>query len=221
MTKESQMSSEQMRAQMLELADAGTRHGTRLTAQLDKPDWRPSRAHIEQARNSIVKLAAQLRLAAQSAAPVGEPRPSLETRVRAETRIPLIKIAAACHRSKWQFSADEENRLPAAEARRLVQKAFYALHDIGDMANKAAEELWSAAPPPGTPQVREWQPIETNPFVSAKRFMITEGDRLAIPFVGFRIYETGPWFHDGFGEVYPTHWMELPDTSALAKPGDS
>lgn len=73
--------------------------------------------------------------------------PSLETRVRAETRIPLIKIAAACHRSKSQFSTDEESLLPAAEARRLVQKAFYALHDIGDMAHKAAEVLRSAQQP--------------------------------------------------------------------------
>lgn len=72
--------------------------------------------------------------------------PTLETRIRAKTRIPLIKIAAECHKSKWQFSHDEEEtRLPAAEARRLVRAAFNVLHNIGDMAHKAAEELRSAS----------------------------------------------------------------------------
>lgn len=69
------------------------------------------------------------------------------------------------------------------------------------------------------PTAQQWQPINTNPFVSAKRYLITEGDRLAIPFVGFRVYKAGPWFHDGFGEVYPTHWMDLPDTSSISSTG--
>jgi hypothetical protein len=40
-----------------ELAEAGLRHAEGLLAQLAKPDWKPSRSHIEQARNSIKKLA--------------------------------------------------------------------------------------------------------------------------------------------------------------------
>ncbi|RPJ20098.1 MAG: hypothetical protein EHM33_29150 [Chloroflexi bacterium] len=67
---------------------------------------------------------------------------------------------------------------------------------------------------PGTKDA--WQPIKTNPFVSAKRYLITEGNRLAIPFVGFRVYEDGPWWHDGGAQVYPTHWMDLPDTSSIS-----
>jgi hypothetical protein len=71
-----------------------------------------------------------------------EIRPTLETRIRAETRIPLIKIAAECHRRKWQFNIDDEAPLmKAAEARRLVNAAFYALHNVGDTAHKAAEAL--------------------------------------------------------------------------------
>jgi len=44
-----------------ELVDAGIRHAEGLTAQLAKPDWVPRRSHIEQARNSIAKLAGMLK----------------------------------------------------------------------------------------------------------------------------------------------------------------
>jgi hypothetical protein len=43
-----------------ELIDAALRHADGITAQLTKPDWEPSRAHIKQARNSIEKLAGLL-----------------------------------------------------------------------------------------------------------------------------------------------------------------
>jgi hypothetical protein len=82
--------------------------------------------------------------AAQAGQEPSEPGPSLETRVRAQMRIPLIKIAAECHRQKWRFSFDEEEkRLPAAEARGLVRAAFNVIHNIGDTAHKAAEALKS------------------------------------------------------------------------------
>lgn len=48
-------------SEKMELAEAGKRHADGLTAQLERLDWRPSRAHIEQARNSIEKLSAALR----------------------------------------------------------------------------------------------------------------------------------------------------------------
>lgn len=48
-------------SEKMELAEAGMRHADGLTAQLARLDWRPSRAHIEQARNSIKKLSAALR----------------------------------------------------------------------------------------------------------------------------------------------------------------
>ena len=49
---------------MLELVDAGLRHADGLSAQLEKPEWKPSRAHVEQARNSIKKLADLVRATA-------------------------------------------------------------------------------------------------------------------------------------------------------------
>jgi hypothetical protein len=49
------------REALLALAEAGLRHAEGLSAQLAKPDWEPGRAHIEQARNSIQKLAELLR----------------------------------------------------------------------------------------------------------------------------------------------------------------
>lgn len=52
----------------------------------------------------------------------------------------LTKIAADCHRSKWQFD-DSERTIPAAEARRLVRRAFDELHRIGDAAMKARDAL--------------------------------------------------------------------------------
>lgn len=48
---------EAQRAKFVALVEAGQRHADGLTAQLAKPEWRPSRAHAEQARNSIKKLA--------------------------------------------------------------------------------------------------------------------------------------------------------------------
>jgi len=65
--------------EMLELAEAGMRHGNGLAAQLAKPDWKPGRAHIEQARNTIYKLSAMLRLAAQADAPGGGPSVEIES----------------------------------------------------------------------------------------------------------------------------------------------
>jgi len=62
--------------EMLELVEAGTRHGNGLAAKLSEPDWKPSRAHIEQARNTIYKLSAMLRLVAQADAPTIDSVPS-------------------------------------------------------------------------------------------------------------------------------------------------
>lgn len=53
----------------------------------------------------------------------------------------LTAIAAECHRAKWQFSTGDDVRLPAAEARDLVMKAFDELHRIGDLALKARAAL--------------------------------------------------------------------------------
>jgi len=56
--------------QLRELADAGIRHAEGLTAQLDKQHWKPRRSHVEQARNSIAKLAAALRAVPAQQEPV-------------------------------------------------------------------------------------------------------------------------------------------------------
>ena len=60
----------------------------------------------------------------------------------------------------------------------------------------------------------EWQPIETAPFVSGKRYLLIESPGIEIPFVGFRYNFGGAWFHDGYDQVQPTHWMPLPQPPA-------
>jgi hypothetical protein len=52
----------------------------------------------------------------------------------------LTKIAAECHRAKWQFDFSDENRLPVGQARDIVKRAFAELHRIGDMALKLRNE---------------------------------------------------------------------------------
>jgi hypothetical protein len=56
----------------------------------------------------------------------------------------LTKLAAECHRAKWQFDVNSDQKLPAAEARRLVAKAFDELHRIGDLALKHRAALQEA-----------------------------------------------------------------------------
>jgi len=52
----------------------------------------------------------------------------------------LTKLAAECHRAKWQFDFSDENRLPVSQARDMVKRAFGELHRIGDMALKLKDE---------------------------------------------------------------------------------
>lgn len=56
----------------------------------------------------------------------------------------LTKIAAECHRSKWQFDLSEDYKPSAAAARSLIKKSFDELHRIGD----AVLKLRDAAPSP-------------------------------------------------------------------------
>lgn len=65
----------------------------------------------------------------------------------------LTKLAAECHRTKWQFDFSDENRLPIGQARDVVRRAFGELHRIGDLALKLRDE--SAAPPASSGEVRE------------------------------------------------------------------
>lgn len=55
----------------------------------------------------------------------------------------MTKIAAECHRAKWQFDFNDENRIPVRQAREMVKRAFDELHRIGDLALK----LRDAVPP--------------------------------------------------------------------------
>jgi hypothetical protein len=57
----------------------------------------------------------------------------------------LIRVAAECHRKKWQFDSGER-RLSVIDARNLVNIAFNELHRIGDMALKEKEALAALAP---------------------------------------------------------------------------
>lgn len=115
-----------------ELVDAALRHADGLTALLAKSDWKPGRAHIEQARNSIKKLADMLGTAQCS-----------------QERGDLTKIAAECHRAKWQFDFNDEIKIGMPVARRALVKAFEELHRIGDLALK----LRDASPVPSTPRI--------------------------------------------------------------------
>jgi hypothetical protein len=53
----------------------------------------------------------------------------------------LIKLAAECHRSKWQFGVDEESRPTRREAISLLNHAFDELHRIGDLAMQMKDAL--------------------------------------------------------------------------------
>jgi hypothetical protein len=48
----------------------------------------------------------------------------------------LTKIAAECHRAKWEFGLSEDFQPSKSSARALIANAFNALHRIGDMALK-------------------------------------------------------------------------------------
>lgn len=103
---------------------------------------------IKYVRDYLLGLRESMRTIAKT-----EKVPTLETKIRAQTRIPLIQIAAACHRAKWQFDFNDENRLPVRQARDMVKRAFGELHRIGDMAHKAAEALRSDSAAPSSPAV--------------------------------------------------------------------
>lgn len=56
-------------------------------------------------------------------------------------RSALTKLAAECHRAKWQFDLSEDYRPSAKAARALIEKAFDELHRIGDLAMKMRESV--------------------------------------------------------------------------------
>jgi hypothetical protein len=55
-----------------------------------------------------------------------------------------------------------------------------------------------------------WQPIETAPFESAKRFWVGKPDY--VPIIAWRYYSDGPWLSDriNVGVYGPTHYQPLP-----------
>jgi hypothetical protein len=53
-----------------------------------------------------------------------------------DARSDLTKLAAECHRAKWEFDLNENYTPSRAVARDLIIKAFNELHRIGDMALK-------------------------------------------------------------------------------------
>ncbi len=48
----------------------------------------------------------------------------------------LTKLAAECHRAKWEFDLSEDYQPSKPAARQLIKAAFNALHRIGDLALK-------------------------------------------------------------------------------------
>jgi hypothetical protein len=59
----------------------------------------------------------------------------------------LTKIAAECHRAKWQFDVNDEMPLSAKEGRTLAARAFEQLHRIGDLALKMRDEARGRSQP--------------------------------------------------------------------------
>jgi hypothetical protein len=51
----------------------------------------------------------------------------------------MTKIAAECHRAKWQFDLSEDFQPSKSAARALILQAFHELHRIGDLAMKARD----------------------------------------------------------------------------------
>lgn len=79
------------------------------------------------------------------------PRPAPEAPAASPLTGELTKIAAECHRTKWQFDFSDENRLPIGRARDMVKRAFCELQRIGDLALKARDALVIPRPPRETP----------------------------------------------------------------------
>jgi hypothetical protein len=65
--------------------------------------------------------------------------------VGGEARGELTKIAAECHRAKWQFDLSEDYQPSKSSARALILQAFHELHRIGDLAMKA-RDAYAAQP---------------------------------------------------------------------------
>lgn len=61
-------------------------------------------------------------------------------------RAAMTKIAAECHRAKWQFALSEDYKPNAKVARALILQAFDELHRLGDMALKLRDTIPSAHP---------------------------------------------------------------------------
>lgn len=51
-------------------------------------------------------------------------------------RSAITKLAAECHRAKWQFDLSEDYKPSAAAARGMIRRSFDELHRIGDLAMK-------------------------------------------------------------------------------------
>jgi hypothetical protein len=58
----------------------------------------------------------------------------------------LTKLAAECHRAKWQFDINDEQKISVAAATGLATRAFQELHRIGDMALKARDAFAVSRP---------------------------------------------------------------------------
>jgi Lar family restriction alleviation protein len=92
-----------------------------------------------------------------------------------------------------------------------------------DAAGSTAYELIEEAiehcmlPPASGVAQASWQPVETAPFVSAKRYLIVNGSE--IPLVGFRYYLEGPWYDEHGHEVVPLAWQELPSYTISSTEG--
>lgn len=92
---------------------------------------------IVQAVNAFARSPAAVELAQGAPATVSE----------------LTKLAAECHRAKWQFDFDDESRPRVARARELVHKAFDELHRIGDIALKMRDDAKVRSPAECAPDV--------------------------------------------------------------------
>jgi len=142
----------------MELADAGLRHAEGLSAQFDKPDWKPSRAHVEQARNTIRKLADLIRASSPAQEPVTtEPVADIDQMAQS-----FQKWRAEHTRNfylPWSSLDERQQEHVREEVRTVLALAIPAPPQPGrEEIAKIVYDAFDFSPTMGTPHKPEWMP---------------------------------------------------------------
>jgi hypothetical protein len=100
---------------------AAERHAQGLSAQLEKPGWRPSRAHVEQARNTIQKLVKEARIELDAALTSGSRTPAATQAVTVE-QLDKIQFGRVLH--ERPAAAEPAQDAPAHEDLEVLARAL-------------------------------------------------------------------------------------------------